>query len=86
MDNIFPEKFISSQKHLPLTDVNLIEFYDDFNNSVESVRKAFKQEKEMTMSPFTDEQRIEEFESKLTKVNPSFLADYPTYIPFIRIR
>lgn len=86
MDNQFPEHFASSLKHSPMIDVDLIRFYDDYQISVTQARKVLKQNTERSMVPFTDEKRIAEFELKLAKVDPAFLKENPTFIPYMKIR
>lgn len=86
MDNQFPKHFASSLKHSPMIDDDLIRLYDDYQISVAQARKALKQNTERSMVPFTDTERIDEFEFKLSKVDPAFLKENPTFIPYMKIR
>lgn len=86
MDNVFPEHLASSIKHAPMRDVDLIKFYDEYQTSVENARKALKITVKRKIVPYTDPVRIAEFESKLAKIDPVFLQENPTFIPFMKIR
>lgn len=86
IDNQFPERLVSSIKHAPIIDVDLINFYNDYQVRVAHARKVLKQTEEQSMIPFNDEIRIAEFEHKLSMVDPAFLRENPTFIPHMKIK